>query len=1387
MITERTIMKSNTMFSFLRTASAIAALAFLSARPLPVEAAVAGTVDLSPTPPDLTASVDPNIVVSFDDSGSMASNYMGDDPPFNPPSDIGWNDGFDRRGNQTVWGGPWRCAGVIDPRATVAGDIRTRGMNGVYYNPNILYTPPIKADGSSFPNAGAALTAVWADGIAINRPSNTVAAAAAAYNNNPNSAASGDDNKVTNLLGGLATVSRTTPSRQKNCPSEADAGSCSSFNCSTSGGDRKCYWNYTVTTDNRWTCGGDSYPDSFAGGEDINNGGPYYYRYKSGSTIAVDGTTGLPTSPGSDLYDSANWEAVRVPNTTTTIDGVSVNQWQNFANWYAYYRTRSLMTRTALSRVFAQFGSNIRVAWQTIGCPTGSTEFGCENYIDKYHGSVVLNDATIITGLSNTNSLAPNYRNDFFDFLFSVPATINTPDRRATIRAGEFFKRGSSAAVDANLKNPYWQPKDDVTGTPAQELSCRQNFHMLVTDGYWNETDPSLPTPFYDSETSITLPDGKSFNITKNESRVFWDVQGDKFDSSIANIAFNYWAQDLRPDVTDDDTRGLRNNVPAYYPDKTTGVTGSTPLDPEGDPKDNDEIYFNPANDPATWQHVVQFMVTLGIAGNLTYSDDLDCSNANTDVCKLRKGQSNSSGAVGWPRPANNSAPAIDDTWHAALNSRGSYFSAGNPQELVSHLTQIIANVLVRSSSSTAAVTSLPFQTIGNAAFGGSYDSGDWSGRLLRMIPYDASGNPITPPTIVWDAGCTLTGGNCPDGTKTAAAPSSRVILTSNGSNSGVPFRWGSLVSAQQSLLNANPVRIASSSDSSTWTTGPDNFGEKRVDYLRGVRTYESPASAADPLFRRRGSVLGAVINSQPVYNASAASGWADVFPAGSPEADVVGTDDDYQHFVDTHKARPATVYVGSNDGMLHAFNAVNGTERWAFVPNTLIANGNLTRMTDKSRGLTPGVDSQPTVQDVFINGAWRTVLVGSLRLGGRGLYALDITNPASVTESNADGTVMWEFNNTSTNGADLGYTFGRPNIARLNNGKWVVLVSSGYFPKGPVTDTYDDPASNDPAAARTSLFILDLEDGHVIRELKTSSATNAAGVTTYGLSQPGLYDVGGDQVDDIAVAGDLAGNLWRFDLTSSNPASWTVDLMFKAYPSTANNGNGAGTCDAVGKCPITVMPMGMRNPDTRGIVWIFGTGKYLGKDDRSNNIPAQSFYGIYDLGAGSADYPILPSKLNVQDMVENTISGVTYRFVSTTPVTTVANALGWTLPLKIAAESGERNVVTAFPLDTSNRVVLATLIPTTSDPCSPGRKGALIVLDAASGSGVTVGSRTDSSGYAQAGVVDTSGAIPSSGDSLPVTSAVGGGILGVLGVTGLSIPDNYWYRTAWRRLLDSL
>lgn len=1320
--------------SILRTLRLIAfttAVVFTAGQSPQAEAAAAGTVDLGLTPPDLTSSVDPNVLVTFDDSGSMASDFMGDKRPF----------------NSSGWSGKPYCAGVIGGDSVWAAT----GMNGVYYNPNVLYLPPVNADGSSFGNADATLTAVQKDGITARRP--------------------------------LSPSGTTTTQNFLGINTRVCGRSCTG-------------------TDNRWKCPGDSTSP-------LTGGGPYYYRLKNGAAL------GSGTTPDTSvLYDDTQWEAVAVTNASLTIDGVTTTGYQNWANWYAYYRTRNMMTRTALSRVFGNLGSNIRGAFQNIN-----------------DGRFLLPGTSIITNLFDTGAFAtckttdPTtdfsgaattqpacYRSAFFNWIFQTPAAGSTPDRRATIRAGEFFKRGNgNTAATGNLKDPYWQLPDATIGAPARELSCRQNFHMLVTDGYWNEdntgytetsTNPDvvfpaistmLPSNFTDVQTPpATLPDGKSFSRSDGVSRVFWDVPASTTGGcgsdgstncypSLADIGFSYWARDLRSDLT--------NNVAPYMPDKTTGITGTTAYDPNAappanDPRNNPEIYYNPANDPASWQHVVQFMVTLGIAGRLTYSDDVDCVDANNDLCKLRKAQVNSTGATGWPQPARNEARAIDDTWHAAINSRGSYFSASDPGALVRYLTAILASVLSRSTSSTQPTLSLPFAFSGAAAFSAGYDSSDWSGKLTRVVPFDAAGRPLNPPTLKWDASCTLTGGTCPDGTKVARDPATRVILSSDGGagrNHGIAFKWASMSTTQQARLNANPVKIAASPNNTTWTS--DTFGDKRVGYLRGERTYEVGGT---PQFRRRGSVFGAVVNAQPLYNASPDSGWFDSWPTGSPEAAVVDTNADYSHFVNDNKNRPATVYAASDDGMLHAINAVDGTERWAYVPNTLIENGNLTRMTDKSRGLTPGVDNKPTIQDVFIDGAWHTVLVGALRLGGRGIYALDVTNPAGVLESNPSGTVLWEYSNKSTGGANLGYTYGSPHIARLQNGKWAVMVPSGYYPKGPTTDAYDDPASTEAAASKTSLLIIDLQTGALITELKTSTAPQASGVTTYGLSTPDFYDLGGDQVDDIGVAGDLAGNVWRFDLTSANPASWAVDLLFKTYPSAATNG-ATGTCTAVGQCPVSVMPVGMRNPAARGIVWIFGTGKFLGKDDRNNAIPTQSFYGIYDYGLHSSNYPILPSKLNVQGVKEDTAVPPN-RFVSKAPVTTVANAQGWTLPLNIAAEQGERNVVAPYPLDSNNTVILPTLIPTSDDPCTPGRRGALMVLDAASGNGIAIGPSAGSppGGYVTAGKVDTSGAIPVSGELSP-WQAVGGGTIGIAGIPGLTISDNYWYRTAWRELLDVL
>lgn len=1372
-----------------------------------------GLTELSPTPPNVTRAVPPNIVVTFDNSGSMASNFMGDNRPFDNGS----------------WSGPWRCAGTIDPRVTDTANVLSRAMNGVYYNPNVVYSPPVKADGTSFPQADATLQNVPLDGIALNRPFGKIAAGTTGFRNNPNSAGGANDSGLTNLTGTVTTVTGPDTGWYWNgsgsstnynnwvygtYPSGSGWYSTNSKNKQPSKSSETIngpYPTVTKTTDNRWTCGqGTSPMDGVTVGPDgatYPNGGPYYYRYKSTApAIAVDGF-GNPTGPTgtsgtglNNLYKSANWEAVAVPNTTATIGGQSVNQWQNFANWYAYYRTRNLMTRTALSRVFGAlgaatstggFGSSIRVAWQNLYATDTFTLQANTIISSLLDANAPACDASaadpVAIGLqTGTVKTAPNcYRSAFFNWIFGVGATSDTPSRAATIRVGTFFQGGKgNTGGTGDLHDPYWQPPT-VSGADGLELVCRQNYHMFVTDGYWNESKSYTALPL-NSTTPTTLPDGTAYSATNAESRVFWDIQGaSAFTPSLADIAFNYWATNLRPDLYDPANGKV---VAKFMPDSATGIISgvtSAAL----------EMYFNPNNDPANWPHLVQYMVTLGVPGLLTYSADANCVDANNDLCKLRRGQVNSSGKTGWTAPLNNNPTGIDDTWHAAINSRGAYFNAGNPQNLVDQLVNILTNITARNIPATTSALNTSVLVQGALGFTAGYSSADWTG-LFQAITANADGSISG---LQWDAGAILT-----DATKTD--PTARQILTSkeksDGSfDQGIAFKTFSNL---DNLTGALPYVSAQTLLSSVpASAGASDTGQARLDYLRGVRTLEGGT------YRTRSSLLGAIINSQALYVSAPSSGYRNTWPAGSPEAAAMLADSStcasttpttchsYESFRSDHLDRLPVVYVGANDGMLHAFNAKMvldgstppqavpdanaGKEVFAYVPRTVFPNlGNLTNKSNFK--FAPTVDATPVSRDVFYGGAWHTLLVGGLRGGGRGVYALDITDPTQVTEANAASKVLWEFNSDSPSvsgvgdPADLGYTYGQPNIARLATGKWVVLVPGGYFPDCSKTDR---PANCVTLAAASkgysALFVLDAATGTLIRELKT--LTSISGVVSGGLSSVVLGDYNNDQIDDVAFAGDLSGNLWRFDLTDSNPANWQAGVTLAYQPATQ------------GDQPITVMPRLFPDPATNRFIVVFGTGKYLGADDNtSNSATTQSIYGIRDNLT-----TVVRANLQQQTLFEglssngvNTVRGLTDNALTATQG-------GWFIDLNLASSPGERVVVTPGALFDSNRAVITTLIPGTQDPCSATIGGALMVLNAATGgaNGGLSGPPAPATGVGwPAGTQVVGGLVnnPPTGGSVPVATVIGGGTLlppglQLKGGGTLGIDDAIWRRRSWRVL----
>ncbi len=605
---------------------------------------------------------------------------------------------------------------------------------------------------------------------------------------------------------------------------------------------------------------------------------------------------------------------------------------------------------------------------------------------------------------------------------------------------------------------------------------------------------------------------------------------------------------------------------------------------------------------------------------------------------------------------------------------------------------------------------------------------------------------------------------------------------TSTGTGKGAAFEWSAV---QTALTAVDPNFDANST------------GANRLNYLRGDRTDEGTS------FRSRTSVLGAIINSQAVYVAFPASGYRDSFPAtpttgtAAPEMAADKTTgkliNSYEQFVADHQSRAPTLYVGANDGMMHAFDATittsdladvppkPGSERWAYVPYSVY--GSLNALTPTTNfNFVPTVDGTPVTRDVFFSSGtpgWHSILVAGLRFGGRGVYALDITD-ASASESSPGSKVLWEFNNTSTDsggvvvGANLAYTFGRPNIGRLANGKWVVLVPSGYFP-----DKSTDPAAQS-TNTQSSLFILDAQTGALLRELKTP---NVSGVISYGLTTPVLGDYDNDQVDDVAFAGDLQGNLWRFDLKDENPANWSASLLFK--PQTA------------GAQPITVMPRLFADPTSSFFMVVFGTGKYLGASDNTidQNTQVQAVYGIRDRGPGSTSTVSGTGTLVQQTLIESgNVRGLTTLPVPAVNPSSSVPIDGWFFNLNTTTsgkqtDQGERVVVDATALFDSGRAVITSLLPGNTDPCNPERLGAVMVIDAATGgaaSGVSVGTASLPSGFTVAGARVQN--VPAGG-SLPAATVLGGGKVVLPGISmvgdnsAFSVGDAIWRRRSWRVL----
>ena len=851
---------------------------------------------------------------------------------------------------------------------------------------------------------------------------------------------------------------------------------------------------------------------------------------------------------------------------------------QNFANWFQYYRSRILMARGASGRAFANQMATARVGFGTIN--TTNTVL---NYVSDDFGTV--------------NKKA------FLNTLYTKRmGRVGTPLRKAVDEVGKYF-------MDASVNGP-WQTQRGV-GDVSTQISCRQNYNILMTDGAWNgggATGSAAGEWDNANGPSITAPNGTAYSYTPVTP------YKDGTSNTLADVAMYYWNHELRP----------------LWPKEKKNV----PL-----PKDG--------VDTAYWQHLVQYTVGLGVVGQLNPSTDLPALIAGTKS---------------WP-PASDSANQVDDLWHAAVNARGKYFSASNPTAFADALNKALNEISARTGDAAAIATSKNTLDVGLKIYTSTYQTSDWSGRLEQKA-LDSKTGAISKTDWSTD-------------NKIPGASFRNIVMAAATGSGGIEFLWSSLATEDKAVFEAAAA---------LYPVAAKVTGSTILDYVRGDQTMEN-----NP-FRKRKVVLGDLVNSDPQYVGEGKDGGYLFLPA-----DINGKTTYAKYLSDKKSSAPtlATVYVGSNDGMLHAFNATDaasgGSERFAFIPKVVFANlPDLARPDYTHRFY---VDGTVQVADAAIVASttdpWRTVLVGGTGAGGKSIYALDVTAPASFDKTK----VLWERNATTPEvDDDMGYSIPTPQIGVMRDGTWVAIYGNGYQSKN----------------LKAVLYVVNLKTGTLIKKIDTGVGGL---LLPNGLSTPKLL-LNADSTIQAVYAGDLQGNMWKFDATTAEVKAGEKIVRTSAV-SLAFGGKALfKAVNGARNLPITAQPQVYPNP-VNGVMVVFGTGSIFDENDYKTK-DVEEVFGIWDYvnkdtSKPYAD-PAAQSQLVEQALTTVTKSGVVfykvtnnlvkYQYVVPASPTqpTPPTTRGWFIKMNVI--SGER--IVTDPILFEDQIIFTTIIPGSStDPCT--------------------------------------------------------------------------------------
>lgn len=689
------------------------------------------------------------------------------------------------------------------------------------------------------------------------------------------------------------------------------------------------------------------------------------------------------------------------------------------------------------------------------------------------------------------------------------------------------------------------------------QYSCQRNYTLMFTDGYWNG----------------------SFSGLGNMNGSRGEPYADTVSNTLADVSDYFYNRSLRAGTND--VNG------------DTIVPGEVPL-----PEACTDGTAEPWLDCNPNLHMNTYAVSFGLAGQDVLGQTYDNGTISGVYDKVRDAHLV---PPTWPGSIGFDGRTIDDLYHAAVSGRGEMYYAQRPQELKDELQAALRDILATEGSAAGLTFNSATLNSESLVFNTIFNTTNWTGDLIATKLDPSTGAPTG--GTAWKAQEVLENQDWED---------RHIISFNDSTGQSVLFEWGNLTLDQQADLSTSPDGT------------PDSLGQERLDYLRGDRSEEGT------IFRERLALLGDMVSSTPAYVANTSVTWPDydennLFGGG-------GSGESHSFFRNTTvRDRDPMIYVGANDGMLHGFDATNGTgggvERLAYLPSAMFssdAREGLHFLTDPDYTHRFYVDAEPAYSDVYVNrggtSEWRTVLSGGFRSGGKGFYALDITDPDEFTDANVADRVLFEYADLTD--PYLGYMFERPSIGMLNNGEWALIYGNGYN------------SINEEGAIYVVFIERVLADGWIEGDTFMRFPTEVAGAIN-GIT---AIDYESDRVIDAIYASDAGGYIWKLDLTATNEATWGYAL--------ASGGNPEPFYEAVNDAgerqPIITRPRVIKhtsvddaNNNAPNRMVIFGTGSMVEQADL-NSTDTQSFYAVWDDGSATT------ASFVRSDLLESEVTAIT-------------------------------------------------------------------------------------------------------------------------------------------------